>query len=73
MKKLIKNQPAILFIIFAVIAVFSISAYTGVINKAPSHGKHSRGNYKHGGPINFNTSLNNKRRSSQSTVSEGGD
>jgi len=60
MKKLIKNQPAILFIIFAVIAVFSISAYTGVINKAPSHGKHSSSNYKHGGPINFNTSLNNK-------------
>ncbi len=58
MKKIIKIEPAVLFITFAVIAVFSIAAYTGAVRKGPDSGRHHT--YSHGGPISFNTSLNNK-------------
>ena len=60
MKKLINNQPAALFITFAVIAIVCIAAYTGSVIKAPSHGNHSKNNFKTNGPIQFSTSLNNK-------------
>ena len=61
MKKIIKNQPFALFLAFAIIAFITIAAYTGTKLIHPNPGyNHITHNFGGGGPIKFNTSLNNK-------------
>lgn len=59
MKKVIKNQPFTLFVAFAIIALVSIAAITGVKKQNPTPG-YNRTTIAGGGPIKLSTSLNNK-------------